>query len=375
MPVYTDGWCKMLKRSFPLLVVTLFLLPLVPISSGQGSPLPGVTIDCESDPELNVHPLYIEPVDLVCTITNTSSLEENIEITNEFEGGTMVQIKGASDEYTLAGGEEEEFTITFTGETKIPSSESFEFEINASVIKMQGVDLPGPIQNSAIATGKVEIETYGIVELEISDKTTRAMEPSDEKTIVFQFWNYGNDEDTIRVEVKNKANLESLGFIFPQSHFVADKLIIDGSSNRNIVIMAPSDVSEKISTNIQFEASSTNDPDAPVSAISIPVTVESSSSSSTLTGLSEDSQDDLILYGAIGGGIILFFMLVGIITRSIKNKSGAKSESTEQAIEINDEDEGENFVDDLDDLFDDLDDFDDKVSSEDEFDDLLDDFE
>lgn len=374
MPVYTDGWCKMLKRSFPLLIVALFLLPLVPISSGQG-PMPGVTIDCESDPELNVHPLYIEPVDLVCTITNTSSLEETIEITNEFEGGTMVQIKGASDEYTLAGGEEEEFTITFTGETKIPSSESFEFEINASVIKMQGVDLPGPIQNSAIATGKVEIETYGIVELEISDKTTRAMEPSDEKTIVFQFWNYGNDEDTIRVEVKNKANLESLGFIFPQSHFVADKLIIDGSSNRNIVIMAPSDVSEKISTNIQFEASSTNDPDAPVSAISIPVTVESSSSSSTLTGLSEDSQDDLILYGAIGGGIILFFMLVGIITRSIKNKSGAKSESTEQAIEINDEDEGENFVDDLDDLFDDFDDFDDKVSSEDEFDDLLDDFE
>ena len=374
MPVYTDGWCKMLKRSFPLLIVTLFLLPLVPISSGQG-PMPGVTIDCESDPELNVHPAYTEPVELICTITNTSSLEETIEISNEFEGGTMVKIEGASDEYTLGSGEEEEFTITFTGDEKIPSSESFEFEINATVTKMQGVNLLGPLQSSAIATGKVEIETYGIVVLEIGDRSTRVMEPSDEKTIVFQFWNYGNDEDTIRVEVKNKANLETLGFIFPQSYFVADKLIIDGSSNRNIVIMAPSDVSEKISTNIQFEASSTNDPDAPVSAISIPVTVESSSSSSTLTGLSEDSQDDLILYGAIGGGVILFFMLVGIITRSIKNKSGPKSEGTEQAIEISDEDEGENFVDDLDDLFDDLDDFDDKVSSEDEFDDLLDDFE
>ena len=374
MPVYTDGWCKMLKRSFPLLIVTLFLLPLVPISSGQG-PMPGVTIDCESDPELNVHPAYTEPVELICTITNTSSLEETIEISNEFEGGTMVKIEGASDEYTLASGEEEEFTITFTGDEKIPSSESFEFEINATVTKMQGVNLLGPLQSSAIATGKVEIETYGIVVLEIGDRSTRVMEPSDEKTIVFQFWNYGNDEDTIRVEVKNKADLETLGFIFPQSYFVADKLIIDGSSNRNIVIMAPSDVSEKISTNIQFEASSTNDPDAPVSAISIPVTVESSSSSSTLTGLSEDSQDDLILYGAIGGGVILFFMLVGIITRSIKNKSGPKSEGTEQAIEISDEDEGENFVDDLDDLFDDLDDFDDKVSSEDEFDDLLDDFE
>ena len=88
MPDYSDGWCKMLKRSFPLLILVLFLLPLVPLSSGQG-PLPGVTINCESDPELNVHPLFNEPADLVCTITNTSSLEETIEISNEFEGGAM----------------------------------------------------------------------------------------------------------------------------------------------------------------------------------------------------------------------------------------------------------------------------------------------
>jgi hypothetical protein len=374
MPVYTDGWCKMLKRSFPLLILALFLLPLVPLSSAQGGP--GVTIDCESNPELNVHPLYNEPVELICTITNTSSLDETIEISNEFEGGTMVQIQGASDEYTVSSGEEEQFTVTFTGDTKIPSTESYDFEIIATVTQwfFPG-ELPEIVQANASAIGKVEIGTYGIVELEIGDKTTRVMESSDEVTINFQFTNKGNDEDRIRVEVKNKADLETLGFSFPLSSFVADDLPIDGTSIREIVIMAPSDVSEKISTNIQFEASSTNDPDATVSAISIPVTVESSSSSSTLTGLSEDSQDDLILYGAIGGGVILFFMLVGIITRSIKNKSGTKSQGAEQAIEISDEDEGENFVDDLDDLFDDLDDFDDKVSSEDEFDDLLDDFE
>ena len=373
MPDYSDGWWKMLKRSFPLLILVLFLLPLVPLSSGQG-PLPGVTINCESDPELNVHPLFNEPADLVCTITNTSSLEETIEISNEFEGGAMVQIQGASDEYTLASGDEEDFTITFTGDKRIPSTESFEFEINATVTKMQGIDLLDPFQSSATATGKVEIGTYGIVELEIGDQSTREMEASDEKTINFQFTNNGNDEDIIRVEVMNKAALEGLGFSFPLSYFVADNLPIDGTSIREIVIRAPSDVSEKISTNIQFEAFSTNDPDAPVSAISIPVTVESSSSSGTLTGLSEDSQDDIILYGAIGGGVILFFMLVGIITRSIKKKSSGQEESLEQAIELNDEVEGETFTDDIDDLFGDLDDFDDVASSDDEFDDLLDDF-
>ena len=67
-------------------------------------------------------------------------------------------------------------------------------------------------------------------------------------------------------------------------------------------------------------------------------------------------------------------MLVGIITRSIKKKSSGQEESLEQAIELNDEVEGETFTDDIDDLFGDLDDFDDVASSDDEFDDLLDDF-
>ena len=323
MPDYTHSRCKMLKRSFPFLILALFFLPLVSFSTAQESPLPGVNIDCESNPELNVHPLYNEPAELICTITNTSSLEETIEVSNEFEGGTMVQIQGASDEYTIAGGEEEQFTVTFTGETKIPSTESFDFEIIATVTQwlVPGSELPEMVQTNASAIGKVEIGTYGIVELEIGDKSTRAMDPSDEETINFQFTNKGNDEDRIRVEIKNKADLETLGFSFPLSSFVADDLPIDGTSIREIVIRAPSDVSEKISTNIQFEASSTNDPDAPVSAISIPVSVEPSSSSGTLTGLSEDSQDDMILYGAIGGGVILFFILVGIITRSIKKKS------------------------------------------------------
>lgn len=374
MPDYTDGWCKMLKRSFPFLILTLFLLPLVPLSSAQGGP--GVNIDCESNPELNVHPLYNEPVELICTIENTSSADETIAISNEFEGGSSVQIQGASDEYTVAAGETEEFTVTFTGETKIPSSQSFDFEIMATVTQwLLPGELPEMVQSNASATGKVEIGTYGLVNLEISDRTTRDMNPSDELTINFQFTNNGNDEDRIRVEVKNKAELETLGFSFPLSSFVADDLAIGGTSIREIVIRAPSEVSDKISTNIQFEASSDNDPDAPVSAISIPVSMEPSSGSGTLTGLSEDSQDDVILYGAIGGGVILFFILVGIVTRSIKKKSNVEGDSSEQAIEIDDEVETEVFGDELDDLFDDLDEFDDLESPEEEFDDLLDDFE
>ncbi len=352
----------------------LFLLPLVPLSNGQGNPAPGVNIDCESDPEMNVHPLYYEPVDLICTIENTSQFDETIEISNEFEGGNSVQIQGASDEYTVAGGETEQFTVTFSGDTKIPSTESFDFEIIATVTQwLIPGELPEIVQTNASVTGKLEIGTYGIVELLISDKSTRSMEPSDEVTINLQFTNRGNDQDRIEVRIKNQADLESLGFSFPMSSFVAEDLAIDATSPvREIVVRAPSEVSEKINTNIQFEASSSNDPDAPVSEISIPLAVETSSSSGTFTGLSENSQDDFILYGAIGGGVILFFILVGIITRSIKKKSNkTDDQNTESAIELEDKDEGDEF----DDLFDDLDDFEDLEASEDEFDDLLADFE
>ncbi len=364
----------MLKRSFSVLILVLFLLPLVPLSNGQGNPTPGVNIDCESDPEMNVHPLYYEPVDLICTIENTSQFDETIEISNEFEGGNSVQIQGASDEYTVAGGETEQFTVTFSGDTKIPSTESFDFEIIATVTQwLIPGELPEMIQSNASVTGKLEIGTYGIVELLISDKSTRNMEPSSEVTINLQFTNRGNDQDKIEVRIKNQADLESLGFSFPMSSFVAESLAIDATSPvREIVVRAPSEVLEKINTNIQFEAKSTNDLDAPVSEISIPLAVETSSSSGTFTGLSENSQDDFILYGAIGGGVILFFILVGIITRSVKKKSSSPVESDgEPAIEIGDQDEG----DELDDLFDDLDDFGDLDSSDDEFDDLLDDFE
>ena len=381
MPDITLCRCKMLKRSFSLLVLAIFLLPLVPFNSAQDSPLPGVNLNCESDPEMNVHPLNYEPIDLICTIENTSSAEETIEISNEFEGGSAVQIQGASDEYTVAGGETEEFTVTFSGETKIPSSSSFDFEIFATVTKYQGVDLPEflPefVQTNASASGTLEIGTYGIVELRIPDTSTRALEPSGEVTINLQFTNRGNDQDRIEVRIKNQIELEGLGFSFPESSFVAETLAIDATSPvREILVRAPADVENKINTNIQFEAKSTNDLDAASSEISIPLSVETSSSSGTLSGLSEDSQDDLVLYGAIGGAVIVFFILVGIITRSVKKKS--KGSSAEDAtIEIADQDEDK---DDLDDLFDDLDDFDDVGDStnvrvsEDEFDDLLDDF-
>ena len=73
-----------------------------------------------------------------------------------------------------------------------------------------------------------------------------------------------------------------------------------------------------------------------------------------------------MLYGAIAGGVILLFLLLGIVSRSIRKR--ANKETAEQpAIELDDEPEQDEF----DDLFSDLDDID---IDTDEFDDLLDEF-
>ena len=140
---------------------------------------------------------------------------------------------------------------------------------------------------------------------------------------------------------------------------------------QEIKMLAPSDVDSTANFDLRFQASSTNDANAPLSETVIPVTVESSQSSGSLTsGISEVGEDDLILYGAIAGGVILLFILLGVVSRSIKKKNVEQNVEQEAAIELDDS-EAPVQADEFDDLFDDLDDIDIET---DEFDDLLDEF-
>ena len=149
---------------------------------------------------------------------------------------------------------------------------------------------------------------------------------------------------------------------------MADDLAMGATSPmREIKILAPSDLSATTNFDFQFQASSTNDANADLSETLIPVSVESSQSSGTLTGgISEVGEDDLMLYGAIAGGVILLFLLLGIVSRSIRKRSNKKT-AEQPAIELDDEPEKDEF----DDLFSDLDDI--EIDT-DEFDDLLDEF-
>ena len=363
-------WLNMRSRSLAVLIVVALIMPLIPISSAQ-NPIFGVQLTCEDLPELDVSPSGYEPIDVVCTIENTAAIgATKVEITSEWTGGSEAEMQGATGEYSIDAGGSEEFTVSFTGDTKQASSNSYDFEIFATVTEWNSIpmDEPLPQENDSYAD-TLEIASYGAVELELQDTSTRTVDAGSEFIIQLQFTNNGNDADNVRVDIANLNNLKTQGFSFIGSEFVAEQLVMGATSSlREIKILAPSDTDGNLNVDLQFRASSTNDPSAELSETTIPVTVESSKSSDSLTdGISEVGQDDMILYGAIAGGVILLLLLLGVVRRSVKKKKAKIDEAT--PIELDADDDLE--LDEFDDLFDDLDDV---VIESDEFDDLLDDF-
>ena len=343
----------MSQSKFAFAILALFLLPLIPLTTAQ-TPLPGISLTCQDLEELDVSPSGTQPTTMICTIENTSSVvAEKVEITNEWEGGANAEMQGASGEYTIDAESTEDFIVSFTGTKKQDSSNSYEYTIMATVTEWGPIPLNEPIpQTNDSVAGSLEIATYGSVELLISDVSTRSVEAGTEFVINLQFTNKGNDQDNIRVDIKNIAELKTAGFQFVGSEFVAESLAKDATSAlREIKILAPNDVSPKLSTSIDFEAKSTNDGDAQTSEISIPVTVESNEQSGSLEGITEVSQDDMVLYGAIAGSVVILILLLGVISRSMKKKNAQQIAEQEQAIELAEE---KDEFDRLDDVLDDI---------------------
>ena len=366
-------WLTMRGRSLAVLMAAIFVLPLLPATDAQ-NPIFGVNLTCDDPAEMDVSPSGYEPVEMVCTIENTATIgATKIEITNEWNGGATADMLGATGEYSIEAGESEDFTVTFSGTTKQPSSNSFDFEIFATVVEWNSVPLnePLPRENDSYANS-LEIATYGAVELLLSDTRTRDVESGSEFTITFQFTNKGNDNDRVRVDLANLNELKQAGFSFIGSEFFAEDLAMGFTSEqKEMKILAPSDIDSTLNFDLRFQASSTNDPDAPLSETVVPVSVQSSQSSGSLTeGISEVGEDDLILYGAIAGGVILLILLLGVVSRSVKKKNAKQNAEQEAAIELDDQ-ETLPQQDEFDDLFNDLDNL--EIEA-DEFDDLLDEF-
>ena len=356
----------MRKGQILTFALAFFMLPALSVmTSAQDVPAgPGVEIDCGADPVMNVHPSYYESVELTCTVSNPSSFAETISVSKEWDANNIEMIL-SDDSFEIEAGEEEEFTITFSGPTKLSADTSYSFTLNAQV------DSVGPIAWDATNTnasyeGDFSVSTYGMVELEMSDKSVRTLELDEQRAITFQFSNYGNDEDKIRVSIANEAELIESGFSFPLGTFIAEDVASGGvSSIRDLTVSAPSEVTKEIRVQMILRAESTNDDSAEFSEIVITLLVEKPSEISGLGGLDEMSTGDLKKYGAIiGAGILGIFILVLALKVVGRRSSEGATVRTIELPEV--EEATKPDVDDLDefdDMFDDLSDEEDDLDS------------
>lgn len=356
-------------RRLGLFVVALVLCSFAPSAHAQAPTAPGVEIDCDDkQPELDVHPLNDPVVEITCTVKNPSSFQESISVEKEWDG-LEVDMMLEEDTFDLGPDEEEDFKVTFSGQTRISADIAYDFTLVATVTNVGMLEWPEALASNATVSGDLKIATFGMVDLDISDKSTRTVNQGDEVKITFQFQNNGNDDDRIRVSITNTAELEDAGFTFPGGTSVAEDVSEGGVSTvRELTVRAPSEVAEDERYQVTFQAQSENDNDAPVSESSISIQLEASNSAGGLGGgLEEVDKDTLVMYGSIGAAVLFGLIFVVALARTLRRRANAQPMYV-PPVEVDDEPEEDKLdefdhldLSDLDDLFpeNDGDDFDD----------------
>ena len=361
------GTSRRLGCRFAIFMV-LFVLCSSTTVNAQ-SPL-GVEIDCNNkSPKLNVHPIDHDSVTVICTVRNTGSLEEQIDVEKELEEGQpSIDMILSEDSFTLAADEEETFQVTFSSsQTRLSATILLDFTLVAKV-NQAGVIPVDALNTTAEVSGQLGIEKYGMVEIERKGVSTLSMSESEEEAFQFVFRNNGNDRDKIKVTIKNEQELIDLGFSFPLGTFVAEDVDENSQSqDREMTIRSPKEITSSDSVNIILVAESTNEPSSPKSEIKITVNLESTSSNSGIgTNLEEVSKDDVIKYGGIAGASLLAFIILILVIKSVGKKSNDKVVfEAPRPIEVEDDEE-----EDFDDLLDSLAEF----NEADDFDSALDEF-
>tara|TARA_B100001287_G_scaffold276291_1_gene286598 strand:+ start:1800 stop:2897 length:1098 start_codon:yes stop_codon:yes gene_type:complete len=309
------------------LLLASLLLTAAP--SAQAQVGIGVQIDCDGNPELNVRPSENQDVVILCTVSNSGQLESTISVDYEWQDDDpRVDMSLSEDEFTLAAGAEEEFQATFSGSPRIEADLSLDFDITAMITSVMVLPVE-QLNQSATYSGELTIATFGMVDLTLTDRSTRNLEVSEEVSIGFTMGNDGNAEDKIEVNIANLAELESAGFSFPEGSFVAETVMVEGTSaERTIVLRTPSEVTEEVRMQVVFEATSTNDGTADPMQSTVTVVVQASTTNAALVGggLEELSQDQIQLYAAIGGGVIVFFLLIFVVGRLVRRSGGPELE-------------------------------------------------
>ena len=365
------------------LVSILVLCLFTPMNTqAQLTPV-GVEVECnESTIKINVHPEQNAPVSVTCTVTNTGSFPQNVDLDSNLDGNDF-SLSLSESSVELGAGEDATFMATFSASPRIEVL-SEDYNITATVTSVTiGSDpftIPlGQAGSTSETGGSVSSLPYSRMDLEVSNPSTRNIEAGGEATLQFTIFNDGNRVDNLEVEILNLQEIEDAGFSFVSDPFFRATVNPGASSDQGTIILeAPSDSSEEISIQVELRAYSKLDTEAEASEVSVRVVVAASSGGGGSIGLDSMDQDSIAMIAMGGGGLVGVILLLVIISRLTKKagkqkiaakeaKKAAKAEKKANKAArrmmkkagIPEEQIEDEFEDDLDfDYLDDMDDFD-----------------
>ena len=318
----------------------LLLVPLAMVEPVKAQVGISVELDCDSQTvEVNVHPEYNEPTVVDCTVTNTGSGRESIDVDFELDGNDF-SLTLSETTFELDVGEEGVFTAIFNAQARMEVAE-VEFDIiaqvNSIVFINDPVEIPVGFMNiTDNVGGTVKSLPYSRVDLEISDRSTRNIESGEEVSFLFSMYNDGNRLDTLEAFVVNAEEIEAAGFSFSTDSFYRDDVQPSSSSAQGtITLVSPSDLKSDKEISIIIRAFSKLDETAEVSEVTIKIVVESTSGGGLGGGSldlgSFDTMDDSVAMIAMGGGGLFALILLLVIISKLSKKTGHKKTAAKAA--------------------------------------------
>ena len=317
------------------LVSILVLCLFTPMNTqAQLTPV-GVEVECnESTIKINVHPEQNAPVSVTCTVTNTGSFPQNVDLDSNLDGNDF-SLSLSESSVELDAGEDATFMATFSASPRIEVL-SEDYNITATVTSVTiGSDpftIPlGQAGSTSETGGSVSSLPYSRMDLEVSNPSTRNIEAGGEATLQFTIFNDGNRVDNLEVEILNLQEIEDAGFKFVSDPFFRATVNPGASSDQGTIILeAPSDSSEEISIQVELRAYSKLDTEAEASEVSVRVVVAAASGGGGSIGLDSMDQDSIAMIAMGGGGLVGVILLLVIISRLTK-KAGKQKIAAKEA--------------------------------------------
>lgn len=322
-----------MKRT--LILAILLLIPLASSGVQAQNTLIGVELECDMQTiEINVHPQQNDPVAVSCSITNTGAFKETISLDSEIDANDFSLVL-SEDNFELEAGEDASFSATFSAQPRMEVTEA-DFDIVAQIDSFgpEPIAVPiGMLNSTDNVAGVVKSLPYSLIDLEVSDTSTRNVDSGEEITISFTIFNDGNRVDELELLTLNQGELEDSDFMFVSDSFFRTTVNPGTSSDQgSIVIKAPDDLDEEKTYKIKLRAYSKLDSSAEADEIEITIVVGSASGGSGSIGLDLESfGDDSVSTIAMGiGGLIVLILLLVLISKLTK-KTGTQKIAAKEA--------------------------------------------